>query len=90
MFDLEETAADSLCVQGRQQMRHEIRLIFQSTKKSDGDTRRPGAREMRKVGCDVQTGSTARGFIHGTQTFPHGLAQRGFVVHELLDWDEVK
>lgn len=28
MFDMEEAAADSLYVQGRQQMRHEIRLIF--------------------------------------------------------------
>jgi len=90
MFDLEEAGADSLCVQGRQQIRHEIRLIFQSAKEGYSDTGRPGGGQVLEVGCDVHTRLTARGLIHGTQSFPHGLAQRGFVVHELLDWDEVK
>jgi hypothetical protein len=35
----------------------------------------------------VHTCLTARGFIHGTQAFPHGLAQRGFVVHGVHGWD---
>lgn len=90
MFDLEKAGADSLCEQGRQQMRHEIWLIFQSTKEGYSDTGRPGSSQMLEVGCDVQARLAARGFIHGTQTFPHGLAQRGFVVHGLVDWDELK
>ena len=68
-------------------MRHQVRLVFEPTEESDGDTRRPVAGEMRKVGSDVHTGSTARGFIHGTQTFPHGLAQRGFVEHGVRGWE---
>jgi len=87
MFDLEKAGADSLCVQGRQQMRYEIRLIFQSAKEGYGDTRRPGGSEMLEVGCDVHARLTARGFIHGTQAFPHGLAQCGFVVHSVRGWD---
>jgi len=90
MLNLEEAGANSLRHQNRKQMRHEIRLVFQSTKKSDGDTRRPGGSEVLEVGRDVHTRGTARGFIHVTQTFAHGLAQRGFIVHELLDWCEVK
>jgi hypothetical protein len=87
MFDLEEAGADSLCVQGRQQMRHEIRLIFQSAKEGHSDTGRPGGGQMLEVGSDVYTRLTARGLIHGTQSFPHGLAQRGFVVHGVRGWD---
>ena len=87
MFDLEKAGADSLCVQGRQQMRHEIRLIFQSTKEGHGDTRRPGGGEVLEVGGDAHTCLTARGLIHGTQTFPHGLTKRGFVVHGVRGWD---
>jgi hypothetical protein len=87
MFDLEEAGADSLCEQGRQQMRHEIWLIFQSAKEGHGDTRRPGGSEVLEVGSDVHTRLTARGFIHGTQAFPHGVAQRGFVMHGVRCWD---
>ncbi len=87
MFDLEEAGADSLCVQGRQQMRHEIGLIFQTTKEGDGDTRRPRGGKVLEVGGNVHTGGTARGFIYGTQAFPHGLAQRGFVVHAFDEAD---
>jgi hypothetical protein len=87
MLNLEEAGADSLRQQSRQQMRHQVRLILEPTEESDGDTRRPGAGEMRKVGSDVHTGSTARGFIHGTQTFPHGLAQRGLIVHGVRGWE---
>lgn len=81
MFDLEETSADSLCVKGRQQIGHEIRLIFQSAKKSDSGTLMPRRGTTPEVRGDVHTGGIARGFIHGTQPFAHDLTQRGFVVH---------
>lgn len=87
VLDLEEAGAHTLRMQDRQQMRHEIRFIFQSAKEGHGNTRRPGGSEMLEVGCDVHTRLTTRGFIHGTQSFPHGLAQRGFVVHGVRGWD---
>ena len=62
-------------------MRHQIGFVLQTTKEGHGNTRRPGGGEMLEVGCDAHTGGTACAFIHGTQAFTHGLAQRGFVVH---------
>lgn len=87
MFDLEEAGTDFLCMQGRQQMRHEIRLIFQTTKEGYGDTGMPGGGKVLEMGCDVHTRLTARGLLHGTQSFPHDLTQRGFVVHGVRGWN---
>jgi hypothetical protein len=42
MFDLEEAGAHSLCMQSWQQMSHQIRLVLETTKESDGDTGWPG------------------------------------------------
>jgi len=81
MFDLEKTRPAPLCVQGRQQMRHEIGLIFQTAKECDCNTGWPCGGEVLEVGGDVNARLTARGFIHGTQAFAHELAQRGFVLH---------
>lgn len=87
MFDLEKTRTDSLRQQSRKQMRHEVGLIFQSAKECDCNTGWPCGGEVLEVRCDVHTGSTARGFIQGTQAFAHELAQRGFVVHGVRSYD---
>ncbi len=87
MFDLEEAGAHTLRMQGRQQMRHQIRFIFQAAKEGYGDTRWPGGSEVCEMGGNMYTRVTARGFIHRTQAFAHGLAQRGFVVHAFDEAD---
>ena len=84
-FDLEEAGAKSLIPKGRKEVREQVWLVFEAAEKGDDLGWRGFGMLTHAATQDVQgdlgAGLLARGFVDGTQTLAHGLAQRGFVLH---------
>ena len=86
MVDLKKGQAGSLFIEGGEEMRKEVGLVFETPEESDGEWTLVGMlthASKKDVGSDLGTGGGARVVIEGTKAFAHGLAKRGFIVHEV-------
>ena len=77
----------SLIPQDRKQVWEEVWLVFEAAKEGDdlggrGSGMLTHAATKNVLG-NACAGLLARGFVDGTKTLAHGLAQRGFVVHAI-------
>ncbi len=63
-------------------MREEVGFVFETTEESDGGGLRPFGYKLFDVESNLSTGGDARSVIKVTKAFAHGLAKRGFVMHE--------
>jgi hypothetical protein len=75
----------ALIPQDWKKVQEEVWLVFEAAEKGD-DLRWRGFGMLthaatKDVLGDAGTGLLARGFVDGTKTLAHDLAQRGFVVH---------
>ena len=82
---MEEAWEMSLRPEGLKKVREQVWFVFEAAEEGD-DLGWCGFGMLthaatQDVLSDAGTGLLARGFVDGTETLAHGLAQRGFVLH---------
>lgn len=93
-FNLKEAGAMSLRPKSRKKVREEVGLVFEAAEEGD-DLRGGGFGSLthaatKDVLGDLGAGLLACGFVDGTETLAHVLAERGFVVHAICSLFRVR